>query len=230
MRLFVVVVILVGAILPRVYAQNLELGLKAGIINYQGDLADGYIVLSETKPSFGIHLRHFINNRASVSFNYWYGNLTGKDANSKSQSLRIRNFSFSSTLQEITVNGEWALTNVKVGGTGLFKASLVPYLSVGAGVAFAPGKPKAPVNALEDPFPELGDRDNFFSLPIIGGLRWNVAPNTIINFEMGSRMIFSDYLDGVSINGNPNRNDWYIISAVGVSYYFKTDRVLCGSW
>ena len=229
MRRFIISVFLFSLSFFKVFGQNLEAGGAVGIINYQGDLADGYLVLHETHPAFGFHLRHFIDNRSALRLTYWYGNISGKDANSKSATLRARNYSFSSALQEVTVQYEFNLSR-KRSRNGPFKSYIVPFASIGAGAAFVPGTPTVPQNAIEDPFPEVGDKNNFFCLPVGVGLRWFVSKQFVLSGEIGSRTVFSDYLDGVSKKGNADKSDWYVISAVSFSYFFNTSPNMCSGW
>ena len=55
-------------------------------------------------------------------------------------------------------------------------------------------------------------------LPFGAGMRWNFSSEGSLCLEIGARPTFSDYLDGVSIAGNPNKNDWYGMGSVQFWY------------
>ena len=64
------------------------------------------------------------------------------------------------------------------------------------------------------------DVDKFITVPFMFGVRIDLHEHVSISGEWGWRATFSDYLDDVSQNGNPNRNDWYLFVGGSVSYFF----------
>ena len=59
------------------------------------------------------------------------------------------------------------------------------------------------------------------SLPIGGGLQWNINETTALGGELGLRKTFSDYLDGFSATANPNSKDYYILGGLTFSKFFS---------
>lgn len=203
-------------------AQGLEGGAFLGVSNYQGDLADQLIVLGETKLAFGLMARLNINPKLSIKGAVYNGYLSGHDANSKNQALIDRGYSFQSSIQEATVHCEWNILGRRMyNDVGLFVPYITPFISVGAGVAYCAGSPtKIRPNHQLVSFEEKGDKDVFFSLPVIFGIKYYYQEHINVGIEVGTRSIFSDYLDGVKKNGNPNKNDWYIFGGIAVTYVF----------
>ena len=109
-----------------------------------------------------------------------------------------------------------------------------PYIYVGTGLVLL--NPKTDFNDKSKPNPitELprieADKAAVFAkirpiVPFGGGLRIPlVNRNAVLTLEGGFRPTFSDYVDGMSIAGNPNRNDWYFVGDVGLSKFIGSQK------
>ncbi|MCC7244331.1 MAG: hypothetical protein IT269_01515 [Saprospiraceae bacterium] len=71
---------------------------------------------------------------------------------------------------------------------------------------------------LKVPLPEDGLKTLFMLAPMGVGLRFDVFDRLIIGVEGGWRPVFSDDLDGVKVNGNPESNDWYYYGGTTISF------------
>ena len=62
-----------------------------------------------------------------------------------------------------------------------------------------------------------------FIVPFGIGVRWNTTEKWAMALELSARPTFSDYLDGVSMAGNPNKNDWYGFGSFQFMYNLSSD-------
>jgi hypothetical protein len=201
-----------------VKSQSYEIGVLVGGANYQGDLADGIVVLKETRPSYGAIMRYTPFKFLSFRVGFLQGGLEGDDANSSDAGIRKRGYSISTNIRELTFLTEWQLPSYGTSGQGIFKPSITPFLFAGVGFASRDKDPKAPADRYPDPFPEFDSKKSFISIPFGGGVKYQFAPNFTTSLEWGLRATFSDYVDGVSLNANPLKNDYYMIGGIAFTY------------
>ncbi len=205
------------------YAQSpLEAGLFGGLVVYQGDLSENDIFeINEFNPAFGGLLRYHFDDKWKVRGHVIYGNITGTDKNAKDPGLFNRAWSYRSFIVELTFVGEYhPWGRPRQDRAGLFRRQLSPY--VGAGAGFINFNPRVKVDKPQDIglFPEPKRTTTALSLPIVAGLRYDFHEHYIATVEAGWRITFNDYLDGVSNNGNPQKNDPFIFCGLSLTYYF----------
>jgi hypothetical protein len=199
-------------------AQNYEFGIFAGTTNYQGDLADGLIQLKETQPAGGLIFRYSPFSFTSIRFGFTTGKLFGNDATSKRDYIRERGFSFVSNVKELSMMTEFHLPYYGSADYGIFKIKLSPFILVGMGLTIVNGQPKAPTDLVPYPFPEFNSKKNFLVMPIGGGIKLQVSDHIAISGEWATRKTYSDYIDGISTAGNPDRDDWYMFGGLAITY------------
>lgn len=188
-----------------------EGGLFLGYSNYLGDLVEPTWTLKQSSPAFGILLRNHISPRFGLRGNLLYGKIEGDDANYDRN--EARGASFESTLVELSIMGEYELLgNRRYSQEGTFKKIVTPYIFGGLGMSF--GNPKV----------ENGDIEDFgtarAALPIGFGLNFDVSRKIKIGLEYGTRLTFTDYMDGVKTTGDPNDNDWYNFGGIVLGFRF----------
>ena len=76
-------------------------------------------------------------------------------------------------------------------------------------------------NELKDKDAHFNYSNTQFSLPIGLGVKYDLTNNLNIGFEYGIRLVWTDYLDGVSQAGNPNKNDVYFSGGIVLAYRFN---------
>ncbi len=198
-----------------------EAGLFIGACNYQGDLADNTLRWQETQPSFGAILRYTPNRFLTIRGSFIQGKLTGSDLRSSDPGTRYRGFTFKSTLREFSVVSEFNFLgqsneNNYQGSSTLFN----PYIFAGLGIASNDGEPIAPPDTRPYPFPEAGATSIVPAFPMGLGFKVQFGESVSVGIEWGTRLTFSDYLDGVSKTGNPKKNDWYMFGGLTLAYCF----------
>ncbi|MBK8567733.1 MAG: outer membrane beta-barrel protein [Saprospiraceae bacterium] len=200
--------------------QKVELGFFGGFANYQGDLVENPIAISETKFSYGGFLRYHIDNKIKLRGNFMHAFISGSDANA-SGDLKDRGWSFDADLLEATLIGEFhPFGKERYGSTGIFERRISPYLGMGLGMVNF--RPKVSVTNPDDAFlfPESNEKTTSLSIPIVVGMRADLFEFFSLGLEVGWRATFNDYLDGVSKNGRDDRNDWYVLAGFTASFFF----------
>jgi Domain of unknown function (DUF6089) len=150
-----------------------------------------------------------------------YGKITGTDKNAKDPGLFNRGWSYESFIVELTAVAEYhPWGRPREDRAGLFRPQWSPYIGVGAG--FANFNPRVKVENPQDIdlFPEAQRKTTALSLPVVAGLRYDFSELYIATIEAGWRITFNDYLDGVSYNGNPKKNDPFIFTGFSMTYFF----------
>ena len=104
----------------------------------------------------------------------------------------------------------------------MYQRQISPFIGAGLGLAFGDAKVKVPDND-KTRFPEADDKSAFIVFPMTIGIRFDVTEALIVTGEFSVRGTFSDYLDGVSQNGNPNANDHYMFGGISILYLIEAD-------
>ncbi len=207
-------------------AQSWELGLGVNSANYQGDVVEPTsFTLKETNPSLSLFgRRHLKNDAFALRLGLSLARISGDDTNFDNPSWRqTRRFNFKSPLTEIAGMLEWQpFGYTKADGS---TRKLVPYLFGGLGAALT--NPKVDFNESgnngTDPARIAQDKKDVkkstLAIPLGAGFRAKVGPGHL-GVEIGFRPTLSDYLDGISQAGNPDRRDWYVLGGLNYSFGF----------
>ena len=199
--------------------KGLSVGATIGAANYQGDLVDAPLFyLSETSFGAGIYGRYQFNDKFAARLQYSYGKLSGDDANHSNTELNNRGFSFTSTISEVAIMAE--ILPFSSDGS-----SINPYIFAGAGMNFfdatpiSDGKAAGATLALfTDDLDALPNNESSFGIPIGVGIRFGLTDKIRLGAEIGFHATFSDYLDGISLSGNPDQNDWWSMGGLNIEY------------
>jgi OmpA-OmpF porin, OOP family len=205
-----------------------EWGLFAGGANYLGDLVETeYPVPGETNPALGAFVGINIGYQWTMRMNGFHASLSGDDANFKDENIKLnRMFRFESRLTELSLMAQWEpFGRKRYPDEGGFNKIFSPYLFAGVGLAIVdPGADfsLAPregdiARIQEDKDAGAGIHKNF-TVPFGGGFKIDVSKRSSLGLELGLRNAFSDYLDGVSRSGNPEKNDWYLIGGLALTH------------
>jgi len=203
--------------------QYLECGFLFGLTNYSGDVAEKTIQFTETQPGFGVFVRYHLTPKLALKAHVYSGSIKGDDKNSAV--LYDRKFKFSTNILETAAILQWNfLGKPRYSKTGLRSFNISPYFFLGAGVAFVTpdaqyyGPPDKRNDYLKVPFPEGNLNRRLFIIPNGVGVKADILERFVLGLDIGWRPMFSDDLDGVSINGNPKRSDWYYFVGITTSF------------
>jgi hypothetical protein len=190
------------------------------------------IRIKETGLSFYTGARYKINPDMALKLNFIYGFTKGSDVGSKNEVGR--NFSYKTSLFEPSVQYEYyfikedkpnsaAILYNRRGMMNNF-AVITAYGFIGVGgVLFSPkvnftGRP--PLDKIET----VSGYGKFAPVIPIGiGAKMALDKFWSIGFEFGRRIVFSDYLDGLSTTFSKS-NDTYYFGTFHAIYKLETDR------
>jgi OmpA-OmpF porin, OOP family len=207
-----------------------ELGIPLGINQYFGDMHCSQPYSSQNSFMGGVFARKHINDFFSIRPQVMVGRLAGRDQDQPDARWDYRRLSFkSSPFVEAVVLGEYyPFRERRFTCDGFMKKTLSPYLFGGIGTTYS--KPTVtqeagatfPVQArdLADDRAHVAKTGNRFAavVPVGLGLKYNAASRFTIGAEAGYRFSTSDYLDGISMAGNPNKKDGYFLANLLGSY------------
>lgn len=186
-----------------------EVGILAGISNYQGDLAsynlqDGFKAL--IGPVIGAHFGYEVTGRFQARADLLYTKLSGDDELSDNVNAQSRNLDFFAPVIQLAVGIDWNI----FGFSPESAFPVAPYVSAGASIFYF--NPRTRYNGEKVSLQPLGTEGQFLddypdqkpysrfqpSLQFGGGLKWYPEENLIIALEGMLSYTFTDYLDDVS--------------------------------
>lgn len=187
-------------------AQNFEAGLTVGLTSYQGDIAvANRHLIGSSRPAIGIVGKYRLSDNFVLRGHVLHGKIAGTEKNHPETWRQQRGFAFSSKLTELAAVLEWAFYT---------KGNWTVYAFGGVGASFF--NPQTDYN---EPNPYVFtdiNRDakaNYKKvtpvIPLGIGIQYQLPSNFNLSFDIGYRKSFSDYLDGISVLGNPDRPDGY---------------------
>ncbi len=181
-----------------------EAEVMAGVSGYRGDLTQQYILPKTLRPAINVNLKYNFNNDFVIRGGIAWGKVTGNDKYNKDIFIHARNLNFKSQILELSICAEYNLLEPEIfyaypyifGGIGLFhfspytldkdnkKTYLRPLSTEGQGIAEYPNR---------KPYSKTQ-----FCMPFGAGWKYQLNNNFEIIYEIGYRLLFTDYLDDVS--------------------------------
>lgn len=212
----ILIFILVSLSISKVYSQgfNVEPGITVGSSYYLGDI-------NHTKQfyspglTYGIALRHNYNDYYALRLNILRATISGNDADFENMYQKIRAHSFSNTIYEFGLQGEFNFLSF----TSQIKKDNAPYITFG--VAFVASNNFSSYSA---------------GFPVGIGYKFAPIKKMTISAEWVFRLTTSDKLDLLEpiINSKQitksNTNDWYSIAGITLSYNFQSDKKWCPAY
>lgn len=190
--------------------QRNEIGLTFGGSFYMGDL-NPKLPMVMVNPAGGMLYRLNFSNHISVRANVLYMRVEGNDRRLATYNP-ARDLSFFSDIYEFSLQAEVNFLSYLPGD---LKTPFTPYVFAGTGAfLFHPKRQEANGqiidlhNIEQNPNREvesLTSHNFLFGL----GFKFNITRFVSTGMEWGMRRTGTDYLDDVSIRGNPKTNDWY---------------------
>lgn len=205
---------------------HLELGLMVGVANHSGDIAQPDVEIAQSRPAVGAFVRYHLSESFILKGQFHTGRIYGDDKHSDDRGPR--QFRVKGPLFELSAVVEYAPLHFGFESASGSAVHFFPYLFAGVGGTYVRpkaeyyGPPEGVATYVKTPFPEGGQaKQTLLCTPIGGGLRVNINRRITLGIEGGWRPVYSDLLDGVSKNGNPEANDWYYFGGITASYYLN---------
>lgn len=186
-------------------ASRSELGFMIGGTYYIGDM-NPFMPFKNTHLSGGILYRYSLHPRASLRANFLYGRVSGDDSESKIDMLRERNLNFTSNIWELAGGIEFNYFPFQIGndrykGTayllaqiGLFRMNPKTVSDNGNEVELQP-------LGTEGQGTSLSSRGRYsltqLCIPLGVGAKMTLGEKASLNFEIGLRKTFTDYIDDI---------------------------------
>jgi hypothetical protein len=196
------------------YAQKINIGAGVGGMNYKGDFAPKFD-FRLYKPAISAFFRYNFSQAVSTRVGVLTGSVGAEDRLSDDPMIQNRNLIFKTKISEYSLIGEYNFLNYS---TKARAVNWTPYLF--GGIAYYNFNPQ-------------GRSGNYklsqIAIPFGAGLKYEISKPWSIEFEFGTRKIFTDYLDNLGgnvprsqkyIQGNPSLNDMYYYSSISLSYTF----------
>lgn len=204
-----------------------ELGVMLGGSYYQGDLhdyaRDGVNIADASHFAYGLYAKKYLNKSFDLRLNLYRGSISADESNFiKAPIHEDRSFSFYSPLTELSIVLDYDFLGNLRFKNDKFNQIFSPYIFGGIGIQYT------------DPVVDWGPNEadylafiatdkaqvttTHFVLPVGLGVHYDVSPRVLLSFELGARKVFSDYLDGVSVSANTEKNDWDAIGGLHIGF------------
>ncbi len=206
------------------YGQVYEAGVYGGMSAYRGDLNQEKL-FNQVHPTGGLMIRYNQNQHVSARLNTGYTILRGNDLRGDNPYIIFpggrREYSFETTLLELSLQAEVNFLPFTAGDTD---TRFTPYIfGGGGGIYFDPEVYQnnlTPTAGYLDPA-RGNNKEKFAAIGLVGfGFKLNVIRDIVVDASWGFRFSNTDYLDEVSLRGNPKDNDYYSILSLTVTYKF----------
>jgi hypothetical protein len=184
-----------------------ELGISLGAMNCNTDISGLPVDMHSFKLSGGAYFGISYLQKIGLRLEGTLGTVTASDTRATKEDLRMRNLNFTSGITELSLLAEVHPLNL------LSREDNTPALSLYllAGIGYFGFDPRTqlngqwvylqPLHTEGEGFPETG-RPNYklsgLSIPIGGGLQYNLSDRFILHGEVVYRFLNPDYLDDVS--------------------------------
>lgn len=223
-RIFVFIVCIFG--LTASNAQIHEIGAFLGGSNFIGDVGKTNYI-SPNEFAYGILYKWNRSPRHSWRFSYSQTKLTADDKKSDMQARKTRGFNFENDVKELSAGLEFNFFDFNLHDG---KRLVTPYVFTGLNFLVYDE-----LFHLQEGY-EVDHRDFSFAIPMVVGIKTNIADNWVLGAEIGARWTFTDNLDGSNPKnedletlafGNLNNKDWYMFSGLTLTYTFGNKPCYC---
>lgn len=199
---------------------QIEIGLTGGLTLYKGDIdVPNQKAFSSTRPAFGLVAKYHLSENFILRGQFLHGKIHASEKNHNEIWRKQRGFAFTSKINEVAVLLEWYF---------LQQGNWRVYAFGGPGATFF--NPQTDYN---EPNPYVFTDVNrdakasykkvTLSLPAGIGVQYQLPRDFNLSLDIGYRKTFTDYLDGISILGNPNRPDGYFFAGFTLTKSFGGD-------
>ena len=206
-------------------AQIHEIGAFLGGSNFIGDVGKTNYI-SPNELAYGLLYKWNRSPRHSWRFSYSQTKLTANDLKSDMQARKTRGFNFENDVKELSAGLEFNFFDFNLHEG---KKLITPYVFTGLNFFI---------------YDELYQLDGYkvdfrsqsFAIPMVVGVKTNIADHWVLGAEVGARWTFTDNLDGSNPKndnleplafGNLNNKDWYMFSGLTLTYTFGNKPCYC---
>lgn len=205
-----------------------EGGFYIGGTIYQGDLAGGNLPDPTTiKAAYGLNGHYFFNEQWSLRLALGGMQWEGSDIGKGGTGFQARQFNFTAQAGQAEVGLRWEpLGKKRYPASYTFRRIASPYLFASGGLQMLDVHSDFQKNSIDQLVEKIaGDQASDYPQwhPILNfglGFKQDFTPRTALSLDIGVQTAFSDYLDGVSQSGNPDKKDWISFARLGLVIRF----------
>jgi hypothetical protein len=195
----VLAVILLIFVSYSLQAQSWEVGAFGGGSGYMGDLNPNN-PLKISGIAAGLFVKRNFNGYLSARLGFTHGSISAADSTSANQQFRNRNLSFTTSLNELSLTGEF---NFMEYIPSVSHNIYTPFIY--AGIAYTGYNPQANyLGQTYDLRPLKTERESkpypnsTLAMPYGAGIKYNFSGRLNLIADIGYRTAYTDYLDDVS--------------------------------
>lgn len=186
-------------------ASRSELGLMVGGTYYLGDV-NRFIPYRNTHLAGGLVYRFNLHPRAAIRANFLYGKLSGEDSDSNLEQQTQRNLSFNTTIWELAGGIEFNYFPFQIGndrykGTAYMVAEIGLFRMNPKAIGDNGNEVELQPLGTEGQGTSLSDRNPYsltqLVVPLGVGVKLSIGESASLNFEVGLRKTFTDYIDDI---------------------------------
>ena len=200
-----------------------EIGLQVGTSSMGGELIQNDLIfLNQPSFSAGLTVRRRLGGLFALRAHLLYGGLEGDDTKSDDAAQQQRGFKASTSIFEPGLVLEFEPLAQRRVIDGQFRSILSPYVYGGVGYGIWQEQ-NTDFNGRNDQAVQndrANNELNGFVLPYGFGLKLYLSEKSSIGLDFGARIMSSDFLDGISEAGNPDKNDTYAFLGLSFSTGF----------
>lgn len=190
-------------------AQYFEAGLFGGAANYLGDLSNNSrsVFIKETNLAGGGFIRYNFHKLGTIKLGVNYTTLSGGDQNAPDSELQGRNLSFSTSILDFSLVGEFNILGYQP--YNLYRP-FSPYVFLGIGMfTYSPSTLYQGEDVKLRPLGTEGQGTadgpapygkTAISIPFGLGVKYALTDKLNLGFQVGAYRTNTDYLDDVSTN------------------------------
>ncbi len=197
-------------------AQKYELGGFVGGSNFVGDVGNEQYI-NPNKLAYGAFFKWNFHERFALKASYNFTNLLAADSLATSPGRVLRGFKVGSNIHEFGLGMEFNFFPYNLHELGTHQT---PYVYVGTDYFSFKDRYLTASNT-------IGYNTNYaIAVPFVVGYKVSFVNHLVIGAEVGFRYTMTDNIDGSAMEntpfsfGNPNSNDWYMLTGLTISYYF----------
>ena len=193
---------------------------------YQGDVAESNFPINEGSFALGFGARNYISDILAVRGNLYFTRLSSEEGEGHLNA--IRGLKFNTSLLELSGVLEYEPLGAKrqlKGGKKQFTVS--PFIYGGFGFAFTNPQAAFPEGFSAGDFTPVeqdiknGESKVRLSLPMGLGVKVDFGKKWILQGDLGPRLPFTDYLDGISETANPDKGDLYWFGGITAMFNMR---------
>jgi len=198
-------------------AQINEVGLFVGGSNYIGDIGPEYYIYPNNIMG-GVIYKWNMNPRIALRGTFTFAQISSNDNNATNRGRNLRGIRFTNSIKELAVGVEFNYFEYNISD---YDKTYTPYLLLEI-AAFNYNV----VAGETSPGVYQYNPKTSFAIPFGIGYKTKLFNDFAIAFEIRARYTFEDDIDYNNSNinsltfGNPNSNDWYVLSGISIVYSF----------